>query len=133
MGCFYDSAHFSLLTSGPSSLLNRAQDFDLALYITLFYNYSVLGQLIYFGFCTLLHYPLSVEFKCTGRCSDIFIKNVLVCLIHSGFIAPSVIATDPGPDAAKEAQTMILQPPCFIDGIQLYWDALISHTGSNEC
>uniref|UniRef100_A0AAQ6A2N2 lysophospholipase n=1 Tax=Amphiprion ocellaris TaxID=80972 RepID=A0AAQ6A2N2_AMPOC len=43
------------------------------------------------------------------------------------FIVPRMMANCPGPDAAKQAQTMILPPPCFTDGTKfLCWNAAFS-------
>ncbi len=71
------------------------------------------------GVVVLLHDPHFHE--------TLFLNNVLtfsfrICWYNSEFIVPSMMAGCPGQDAAKQAQAIILPPPCFTDGIRfLSW------------
>ncbi len=48
-----------------------------------------------------------------------------ICWYNSEFIIPSMMASRPGSDAVKQAQTMILPPPCFTDELRfLCWNAV---------
>jgi hypothetical protein len=56
----------------------------------------------------LLHHPTSVALQLADRQSYIFVQNVLT----------SIIASCPGPEAAKQPQTMMLPPPDFTVGMR---------------
>ncbi len=78
------------------------------------------------GVVILLHDLLSLETQFSDRCLDVFLYNLLVIAV------PSMIASRPGPDSAKQAQTMILPPLCFTDGIGFLCCVLFSkHNASH--
>ncbi len=57
--------------------------------------------------------------------TDVLIFSLRICWYHSEFIVPSMMSSHPGPDAAKQAQTLLLPPPCFIDEIRFScWNAM---------
>ncbi len=77
-----------------------------------------LGSLSYSMTCFLLR--LSSQ-------TDVLTFSFTICWYNSEFIVPSMIASRPGPDSAKQGQTMILPPLCFTDGIIfLCWNEVCS-------
>ena len=69
----------------------------------------------------LLHDPHSVEIQFTDRYHDVSLWY------NSEFIGPST-ASHSGPEATKQAQILIMPPPCFTDGMRfLCWNAVFAH------
>lgn len=42
-------------------------------------------------------------------------------LVNLRLISPSMVASDPGFQAVKQAQTTVLPPPCFPSGVMFRW------------
>ncbi len=115
--CWWVSS-FELLASAPYT---KGPDHSKTLTL-FFFNHSLVKWLVCLGslsFC-MAHFLLKLS---SG--TDVLIFSFRICWYISEFFVPSMMASRPGPDAAKQAQTMLLPPPCFTDGIGfLCWNAV---------
>lgn len=77
------------------------------------FNHFFVGLLVCLGplSCCITHLEFSSKTHTLTFCCRI-------CLYNSEFRCPSIMASCPGPEAAKQPQTMILPPPCIMFGLQ---------------
>ncbi len=116
MNCLLRSFHNILI--GLRSGLWLGHSITLAFF---FFNHSLVTQLVCLGSlsCCVAHFLLRL-----GSRTDVLTFSFRTCY-NSEFIVPSMMAGCPGQDEAKQAQTMILPPPCFTDGIRfLCWNTV---------
>lgn len=57
---------------------------------------------------------IKIRFR-TGSLRSLFVQR-----IHLEFIVTLIMASLSGPDAAKQARTMVLPPPCFTNEIRFF-------------
>jgi len=95
-----------------------------------FFNHSLVERLVCLGLLSCC--MTQVLLRLSSR-SDVLTFSFRICWNNSEFIVPSIMVSHSGPDAAKQAQTMILPPPCFTDGIRfLCWNAVFSFSKHNS-
>ena len=74
------------------------------------YTHVCLGSLC----CCMTHLMLNFSSQ-----TDTLTFFCSICWYNPEFIGPSMMASRPGPEAAKQPQTMILPPPCFTQWVIL--------------
>ncbi len=73
------------------------------------FHHSLVKQIVYLGVLSCCMACFLLRFSSQ---TDVQIFSFRSCWYHSEFIVPSMMASRPGPDAASQAQTMILQNMC---------------------
>ncbi len=107
--------HFNLIKVQTLTRLFQNINFVI-LYHSLVERLVCLGSLSCCMACFLL--------RLSSR-TDVLIFSFRIRWYNSKFIVPSMMASRPGPDAAKQAQAMILPLQCFTDGLGfLCWNAV---------
>ncbi len=69
-----------------------------------------------FWIIVLLQNPSSLQFEVMNRWPDIVLQDFLV-----EFMVPFITASLPGPEAAKQPQTITLPPPYFTVGMMFFF------------
>ena len=106
--------HLSWVNAWTSTLHSKMQ--NLFCFIQ-----SVVDVLVCLGSssCCMIHFLLSFSSQ-----TDVLTFSCGISECNPKFMVPSTMASRPGPEAAKQPQTMIIPPPYFTAGMRfLCWNA----------